>query len=82
MLTTINLKQKTEVVKPFLAFYFGLSFLEGDVQQPPLFFWRFVVPLHSSCQMVVNYEWAEIQGAKEIEDLDRANTLFGNHFAK
>lgn len=32
--------------------------------------------------MVVNYEWAEIQGAKEIEDLDRANTLFGNHFAK
>mgnify|MGYP007116388179 CR=1 FL=1 len=34
----------------------------------PPFFWRFVVPLHSSCQMVVNYEWAEIQGAKEIED--------------
>ena len=28
-----NLKQKTEVVKPFYGFYFGLSFL-GDVQQP------------------------------------------------
>ena len=32
-----NLKQKTEVVKPFYGFYFGLSFL-GDVQQPrPVF---------------------------------------------
>ena len=28
-----NLKEKTEVVKPFLDFYFGLSFL-GNVQQP------------------------------------------------
>ena len=28
-----NLKKKTEVVKPFYGFYFGLSFLE-DVQQP------------------------------------------------
>ena len=36
MLTTINLKQKTEVVKPFFGFYFGLYFLE-DVQQPLLF---------------------------------------------
>ena len=32
--------------------------------------------------MVVNYEWEKIQGAKEIENLDRANTLFGNHFVK
>ena len=32
-----NLKKKTEVVKPFYGFYFGLSFL-GDVQQPrPVF---------------------------------------------
>ena len=32
-----NLKQKTEVVKPFYGLYFGLSFL-GDVQQPrPVF---------------------------------------------
>ena len=32
-----NLKEKTEVVKPFYGFYFGLSFL-GDVQQPrPVF---------------------------------------------
>ena len=45
-------------------------------------FRHFIVPLHSSGQMVVNCEWAEIQGAKEIENLDRANTLFGNHFSK
>ena len=32
----MNLKQKTEVVKPFLGLYFGLSFLEGDMQQPLL----------------------------------------------
>ena len=31
----LNLKQKTEVVKAFFGFYFGLSFLE-DVQQPLL----------------------------------------------
>ena len=32
-----NLKEKTEVVKPFYGFYFGLSFLE-DVQQPHFLF--------------------------------------------
>lgn len=32
--------------------------------------------------MVVNYEWEEIQEAKEIENLNRANALFGNHFVK
>ena len=42
----------------------------------------FTALLHSSGQMVVNYEWAEIQGAKETENLDRANALFGNHFVK
>lgn len=42
----------------------------------------FYSTLHSSGQMVVTYEWAEIQGAKEIENLDRVNTLFGNHFFK
>ena len=32
-----SLKKKTEVVKPFYGFYFGLPFL-GDVQQPrPVF---------------------------------------------
>ena len=45
-------------------------------------FRHFIVPLHSSGQMVVNYEWEEIQEAKEIENLDRANALFGNHFVK
>ena len=42
MLTTINLKQKTEVVKPFFGFYFGLYFLE-DVQQPLIFFMLFKI---------------------------------------
>ena len=32
-----NLKKKTEVVKPFPAFPFGLCFL-GDVQQPLFYF--------------------------------------------
>ena len=45
-------------------------------------FRHFTVPPRNSGQMVVNCEWAETWGAKEIENLDRANTLFGNHFVK